>query len=564
MTGLTGSAAKDMALTLASGLSTSTDVVYRVSQDVRPKRKPRADRGKRKQSLMQDDGLKFAAELVRNQGAIADDALEIAALNGAEINVSVSTFRRYLVEEGVSANQVQKNRAPYRSFEAKEFGEMFAYDASGLTEKWVDPKTKRIHRMTPMDASKNHLSRRADRVKLWCLVAVDDYSRMKFFRFVAADSLNSIHEIDFFRALFTAWGLPMTLRTDNAASLVSKRMKRGETILNEAFKDAGGFRVYHPMAGNKNANGKVERAHQIIERYERFVGIKVAYGNEIDIDGLNKFAAWACDQYNNRVHSRTGETPIVRFHRSNKPIRLINDSQFDAAFKAQEINCKVEGDVTVRVKKVSYQLPRQAQYPFLEMAEIGQRIDLVWIDGAEFFVAIASDGQEYSIDKVVAQADAVDEFKALPETKGAQNRRVLAESQKARIKDLKAQRNKIQLAEPDANVETILMPGFDTDQPVRNITQFPRKVEMGDTDLLNELTHIASDDSSRRLDLFDALEALQSDEKVPSHPCAELLDAKTWLRGVFGDREVITENELREAWAARVDEPAAIPLRLAK
>lgn len=461
----------------------------------------------------------------------------------------------------------------YRSFEADFPGQIFQFDISGVKERWVDVKTRSIHKVSVLDVSPNHPNRRKDRVPLWKFTITDDKSRKRFVRFVACQKPNTVHVVDFLKAAFIRLGLPLYLYTDNDAIIVNKRMLRGARFINEAFRDHGGFEMTQHLPGRPQATGKVERAHQAVEEFEKLIGVSDKFGSRPTVEALNRFADWICHNYNNRVCRATGVAPNIAFRATTNPIRRIDPQAFDAAFKARDLVCTVRPDVTIAVDGVKYQLSRRDKDPFGELAVTGQKVNVYWLDDENFFACVTPAGDEYVVEKIVARADAAFEYKALPETRGEKTKKLLKQSQQERIAAIDAETRAIangRLSDSlsEIPIPKIIVPGIDTEivetERDEKILDFPQRVETGDTDRLHDLTHhLANDapDYSRKLDLFAALELLQAEEKAPAAPCdqcrsgipncCDLTEIKAWLRDIFAEAELITEADLTAAFENR-------------
>jgi hypothetical protein len=580
MAGLIGPQAMAEANALAAFYGVRVVRIYEVSRRVRPQRKKRTDTGRRKHDLMGSDALKIAAELVVNQNLAPELALLVMRENAdtlGEVDINVATFRKYLREHGISRSQARLNRAPHRTFEAEFPGQIFQFDISGVKERWVDIKTRAIHKISVLEVSKNHANRRMDRVPLWKFTVVDDKSRKKFLRFVACPKPNTVHVVDFLREAFLRLGLPVMLYTDNDSVIVNKRTLRGARFLDAAFKDSGGFELLRHMPGNPQATGKVERAHRIVEEYEKLIGVKIEFGSQPHIDALNRFADWIAARYNSRPHSVTRISPDAAFRATANPFRQIDPAQFDAAFKARDLSCKVARDVTIMVDSVRYQLSRREADPFNFLAETGQRLEVYWLDEEEFFACVTPAGEEYIVEKIPARADPALDYRNLPETRAERTRKELQRSQRERIKMMrqspKSQVPKVPSGDTDQNgIESgltdlgpgtwdlgLIVPGLDTtdDDHPSNIAEFPRRIDEGDRALLDELTHhvapvslpVAISDTP--LDLFDALDLLQREGLAPDRPGPELARIKERLKLIFAGRETITEAELRDGLKKR-------------
>ena len=575
MAGLVGAQAMAEANVLAGFYGVRVVRIYEVSRRVRPQRKKRTDTGRRKHDLMGSDALKFAAELVVNQNLAPELALLVMRENAdtlGEVDINVATFRKYLREHGISRTQARLNRAPHRTFEAEFPGQIFQFDISGVKERWVDIKTRSIHKVSVLEVSKNHSNRRMDRVPLWKFTVVDDKSRKKFLRFVACPKPNTVHVVDFLREAFLRLGLPVMLYTDNDSVIVNKRTLRGARFLDAAFKDSGGFELLRHMPGNPQATGKVERAHRIVEEYEKLIGVKIEFGSQPHIDALNRFADWIAARYNSRPHSVTRISPDAAFRATANPYRKIDPAQFDAAFKARDLSCKVARDVTIMVDSVRYQLSRREADPFNMLAETGQRLEVYWLDEEEFFACVTPAGEEYIVEKIPAKADLALDYRNLPETHAERTRKELQRSQKERIRGMKeagpaSPKSKVQspmseeLPTLDVGPWTLdtrlRIPGLDTIDHPSNIAEFPRRIDEGDRALLDELTHhvapasLPAALSDTPLDLFDALDLLQREGLAPDRPGAELTRVKERLKLIFTGRETISEAELRNGLKKR-------------
>lgn len=555
MAGLKGSRARQQAQHYADFYGVSIHRIYDVSRAVRPRRDERADKGKRAARLLEHEALRGVAELVNNQRLKTDLAIATVRVNpdvfGELPRLSEGTIQRYLREHGLSRTQRKQARKAHRSFEAEFPMHIFQYDDSGVKERWVDPKTLRILRVPDTEVSFNHPNRRCDRVRLWKMGGCDDYSRYRIVEYVAAPSITSTHYINYLRKVVCKLGLMHVLYTDNASVLTSKRIRRGADILNKMFEESGGFRLLQHAPENPQATGKVERGHQIVEEYERLVGVKIEYGDKPTLSDLNRFAHWFCNHpshgTNCKIHRVTGQQPRLRLRAGVRPIRLITEEQFDAAFKSLELTVPLRADVCVIINKVKYQLPRAAEYPFVHLAVLkGVQLDVVWMDGADFFVVITPDGAEYSIEKTPAKLDVAGEYKQLPETNHERNRKLVKESAKERKKQLTEAGKKL------------VIPGFDTEIEADGLTVMPRRSETGDDQVLDSLTHNIRgiERAGRPLDIYDAIELLQAEEIFSVPPRA---DDRAWLQTVFAERETIFESELHDALKQRVQQPQQQP-----
>lgn len=568
MAGLAGRRAAAEVRTLAAFYGVHSARIYDAARSVRPERKRRSDAGQRKVDLLANPATRAVSEFVANQKVSPELATIVVKANpdlfGEMPDVSQATIRRYLRDHGLSRVQAKESTVTYRPWEAKFPGEIFQFDISGVKERWMDIRTRRIHKVGVLDVSKNHPNTRTDRVPVWKFTLVDDKSRKKFVRFVACPKANTVHVVDFLREAFLELGLPQKLYTDNDSVIVNKRTMRGAGFLNEAFKDSGGFTLIQHTPGSPQATGKVERTHQTIEEYERLIGVKVEFGSAVTIEQLNQFAELVCERQNSRICRTTGLVPNVAFRSTANPYRRIDPAQFDAAFKGRDLSLRIAPDVTISVDGVKYQLSRRDEYPFQELAVAREKIEVYWLDDDDQFGCITPTGDKFIIEKVEAHADESGEFKALPETKQTRNRRLLKTSQKETIREVKERRKANKAAEIDEPV--FLVPGLDTAEfgeaapQSEKVLEFPRPVVEGNEERLDELTyHLASDKpaASRRLDSWAALEFLQAEFGVPEAPCEALDAAKAWLRDLFTGKDLVSEADISQAFCDQRAEAGA-------
>lgn len=560
MRGLSGPKATAEAKRLATLFSLSTGQVYAISRDVRPARKPRSDRGRKSADIFTNETLRRAAELVALDNLKPDLALEMAEVNTGECAaVSLSTFMRRLREWGLNRRMRRRTSRAYRPFEAVAPMDIFQFDISGVKQRWVDVRTRRIYQLSLLDESRNHPHEHPSHVKLWKFCLIDDHSRRKFVRFVACDKPNSTHCIEFMLEAFRVMGVPRMFYTDRDKIILSERTARAAQLLNRLFaEDAGfrfgdrpdeeqsGFRLDQHKAGNPQATGKAERTHQIVEEFEPLIGLferQLAQLGErgATLDLLNQFADELCEKVNWTRHRRTGEIPMLRWQRGEQPLRIPPPAVLDSVFTADEFTVPVAGDVTVSFGGGRYQLPRTADFPFREYAEAGRKVKVIRMKGAPAFFIAADDGTLFEIEMVEARPDQAGEFKSLPTAKRA---RALA--------DLKTSAKERQRSHKEAGTRD-LVPGFDL--PFRKDEQrpamFPKpQVKADPARLVEAAPAAAAFVNGNLVDRFQAV-ALFQREGYFSNPIAD--EDRDWFIALFGEREEMSDAEIRAALEARVD-----------
>ncbi len=570
LVGLSGTRAKQEAARWAKHHGLHVSRIYELTKDLRPPRKPRADKGKRRADLMEHPGMKTFAELVVTNKLDPDQAIEMARANGHDIPVALGTARRYLREHGLNRRQLRNGVRPHRRFEASAPGEIYQFDISGVKERWIDVKTRRILKVSPLEVSKNHPNTKVNRVALWKFTLVDDYSRKKFVRFIACSKPDSAHVIDFLLEAFREMGIPLVLYTDNDAIIVSRQMRRAASILDRAFAASGGFRLEQHLPGNPQATGKVEVAHQLVEKYERYIG---AMDRPATVDDLNIFTVRLCEKVNWTAHRATGEMPDVRFRAGNAVMRVPPAETLNSAFKSVEFEREIRPSLTISYEGTSYQLPRGIlssgeRNPFVDW--IGKKVRIIWPTDADYFVLIGLDGVAYEIDRRAAQPDKAGQYRGTSESIGQRATKAL----RASADEKRAQRK--------AAGEEIIVPGIHkdfeipalrptlsggsnselsnpaiSDQAAANkVAVMPRKKIATDPALLAALGNDIVPPSMVDGHLIDYWTALG--QLIEEGSLTSIEPDKAWLKAQFGSREQILDTELRAALSRRTNETSTL------
>lgn len=561
MTGLSGANAKAEAMRLADQRGVHWSRIYAHTKDLRPRRKPRADHGRRRVDLKEHPGMALATSQVVAHNLNPELALELARANGHETPIAVGTYRRYLREAGCNREQLRSPRVVYRSFEAKAPGEVYQFDITGLKQRWLDTKTRRLLYVPESEVSRNHPNRKPTRVQVWAFACIDDFSRYVFVRFVATNTLNSIDVIRFELECFRQMGVPLVLYTDNDSKIVSQWNLRAASILDRAFAESGGFRLEQHMPENPNATGKVERVHQVIEETNKLVGCCPVAPT---IEELNVFADRACERVNWKEHRATGMKPSIRFRAGHAVMRVPLDATLDAAFMARDIEAvKVNADVTISVEGQRWQLPRQPQIsltlrgekmipnPFIDLAQLGRSMRVVWTREADWFLAIVGD-TEFELTKIEATADAASEFKSVAESTAVRNRNHFR-AHAAEVK--RTARAAIKAGEKSPLVVPGIHTNFERAAEAAATPVFPRQP------LSPELAAWASAApgaippsamAEQPITLRAAVDLLLDEGLFELTTAGQVSEFDmAWLKSFFGEREGVTESDLRAAFETR-------------
>ena len=461
-----------VAADLASRHSVSKNAIYDLTREERnaivPPKKARSDKGRRAMDINTHPDLQIVAGWVLQFGITPALAILMAKERGMDIPITFTTLVKYLRENGLDKRSRANPQTPHVRFEAKTPGEYFQFDISGLKTRWLDLKSRRIVKVSSLDVSTNHPNTDPNRVRVWRFVLKDDFSRRCFVRYVGVDKPSSSHVFDFLLQAYAEMGVPLRLYTDNDRVIKSKRNQRASAILHRALEDQGGYESVYHMPGNSRATGKVERHHQITEQDEKIMGVYIAEGRALTVETLNTtFAIAHQNSENNRVHSETGAKPMERWLNKLSVVRSLDYNLLKAAFLVDEFEVKIRGDLTIRVKNETYQLPTGNQYPFGQW--INQKVSVAFPDDFDYFTLIGLDGLDYDIVKEIASPVAAGEYRAVADTRSQTLRNKVIDAAKAdakRIKQLPVEQKPI-------------IPFFDTDfapaaAEITNIARFPK------------------------------------------------------------------------------------------
>jgi hypothetical protein len=536
VSGLKGKRLTEELTRLSEQLGVSKNALYNHTKDLRPTRKTRADKGERKYDISHPS-VQFALEQIIDRNVDPDWAIRIANDNDFPLDISVGTMNKYLREHQLGLKQRKNPIRPYRRWEADRPGKLFQFDISAAKERWLDRTTRRILKVSNLEVSKNHPNDDPNRVPLWRFVLVDDFSRMCFVRYYAIAKENSIDIADFILRAFRELGVPEILYTDNAATIVSKLMQRGERILNDAFLESGGYRMLQHLPGNAQASGKVERFHQKFEKMERLIGVKKFTP---DLEGINNFCVEACKYLNNDlVHSTTRQKPIARWQSINHTLRIPTEAALDAAFKCREFERVIGADLTINFEGEIYQLPRTNDTIIRDW--VGKKIKVLWPSADADWFSICNPNDLFyedvwlTVDRRLAAPDNAGEFKSVSDNV----QQSVIKTTKARAKE---RRKLIDTPENDIKV-----PGFDTPLSLStsHTISFPKKrLEL----TAEQLAAVAPGtiQVTKELNFWEAFILLKNEELLS----ADEAD-KNWLKTVFGATETLPENDIRIALEKR-------------
>jgi transposase InsO family protein len=241
-----------------------------------------------------------------------------------------STAYRILKQAGLSGHQLQP-QTDRRRFEAEFPNDIWQSDVMHGPSVETDG---RMH-------------------KAYLIAVLDDHSRLlTHAQFFLSERLDSW--LDAFRQALLARGLPRKLYVDNGAAFSSKHLERICASL--------GIALVHTPPYTPQGRGKIERFFRTVRT--RFL----PYFSRGTLQELNlAFDAWLRDDYQQRSHSSTGETPLARFARHLEIIRPA-PADLEDHFRKQARR-RVAKDRTVSLDGRLYEAPTRL---------IGEYINLLY------------------------------------------------------------------------------------------------------------------------------------------------------------------------------------------
>lgn len=478
MRGLTGKPAKQMAARQAQLHNITLAHVYRMTKDLRPERKKRADSGKRTYKLVEGTDVWKAAQLVIVDKLDPDQALLTTKTRDPQAKLpTLETFRKMLAEKGLGKKARKFGRRAFRRWEAENPGEIFQIDVTALKIRWQDVTSRRILNIEGVD--KNHPNMEPTQLRVWQIMAVDDHSRRRFLRYITTTHITSKEMVRFECELFEHLGIPHKLYTDNGSEFKGFHIKAAK-ILNKVLESDGGYQHITHMPGNSQASGKVEVAHKWAEKMDRLVGLAVSEGQTVTIETLNLFADRVCEHYDALVHRVTGEKPIDRWHGKRVVVRKLPADIIESALLSDEFEVTLDAAMTVARYGVIYKVP--GVQPFVNY--IGQKVKIVVPPKINLILLTLPDGSEWEIEKIIATADKAGEFKRTAESTAEDLKKRLKTTRKEEIREIKEKRKLTgQIAPvPHFNVEI--------EREATNITHFPHLEKVASVEEIAAVTPV--------------------------------------------------------------------------
>jgi putative transposase len=242
-------------------------------------------------------------------------------LIGADEYVSSTTLYRYLKSEDL--NSINENAIDKRHFEAPHPNEIWQSDVMHGPYVKVDGKSR----------------------KAYLIAIIDDHSRFIIHaEFYLAETRENF--LDCLRQGIMKRGLPQTLYIDNGSCFRALHLEQVTAQLGVGIKHS---RPYTPQG-----RGKIERWFKYVR--DNFLSVNGIISSNLEkLDLLNaNFLEWV-DQYNNRVHGTTKQSPYNRYQAGLECVRPAPAHLLDY-FRQIEFR-RVKKDRTVRLMGFIFETP---------------------------------------------------------------------------------------------------------------------------------------------------------------------------------------------------------------
>lgn len=239
----------------------------------------------------------------------------------SKCDISLNTVLRFIKSNNLKSNQnISVDR---RMFEMKSVNDCWQSDTSFGPYVTIDDKKYRT--------------------KL--IMFIDDKSRMIMgYEFFLND--NAINMQKVFKNAVKTYGIPKKLFVDNGSSFDNKQL---------SFICASlGVELIHAKPYSPESKAKIERTFRTIkDGWMRCTN----WNNFKSLSDVNEsLKTFIYNEYINKIHSSTNETPNQRWHNEFKNIRFLDEKFIDDAFMHRIIRT-VRNDRTVKINNDYYEVP---------------------------------------------------------------------------------------------------------------------------------------------------------------------------------------------------------------
>ena len=272
--------------------------------------------------------------------------------------------QRQLVPEGTPLSQTTVYRFLHRnnlmSRETPDGSDRRKFEAESPNDIW---QSDVMHGPLLYCGRKRH--------KSYLIAFIDDHSRLiPHGQFYHSEGLASF--MDCFSLALRKRGLPRKLYVDNGSAFRSRQLEFTTASLAIALIHA---RPYQPQG-----KGKIERFFKTV----RTQFLSFFKGETLDDINL-AFTLWL-DEYHQRVHSSTGQSPFKRFTSQMQCLRNAPDNLND--YFRKTVRRRVNKDRSLVVDKRLFEAP---------VALIGRRVEILYHEHTPEQVEIRSEGKSYGL-----------------------------------------------------------------------------------------------------------------------------------------------------------------------
>jgi putative transposase len=234
----------------------------------------------------------------------------------ASDKINLTVLYRFLKKENLK--RPSDHNVDRRAFEAESPNEVWQSDVMHGPHLKVDGKKK----------------------KTYLIAIIDDHSRLiTHCQFYWSEKLIDLK--DCLRQSIEKRGLPGKLYIDNGSCYKALNLEQITAIL--------GIGIAHTPPYTPQGRGKIERWFRYVR--ENFLAVHDKHNS---IDALNElFDDWV-ENYNNRIHSTTKETPLARYKKNMKCIRPAPPNLYQY-FRIIEFR-RVKKDRTIKMNNVVYEV----------------------------------------------------------------------------------------------------------------------------------------------------------------------------------------------------------------
>jgi len=210
------------------------------------------------------------------------------------------------------------------------------------------------------------------RRKSYLIAFIDDHSRLiPHARFCPSEAMKPFMEA--FEIALLKRGLPRKLYVDNGSAFRSRQLETTSASL--------GIALIHAKPYQPQGKGKIERFFKTV----RSQFLTTFTGHTFD-EINDAFDTWLSEQYHQRSHGSTGQSPFKRFTSKMQCLRAAPENLKD--YFRKTVRRRVNKDRTVVVDKRLFEAP---------VALIGKRVEILYHEETPELAEIRYDGQSYGM-----------------------------------------------------------------------------------------------------------------------------------------------------------------------